>query len=83
MSQRIKILAIIQAVFAFIIVFALNYFALGMSGAMSFMGALGFTLLLGGWAAYRYKRYLKKQQQKSVRQSESEEKKSSENNVKG
>jgi membrane protein implicated in regulation of membrane protease activity len=82
MSSKIKILAIIQAVFAFIIVFALNYFALGMSGALSFTGALGFTLLLGGWAAYRYKRYLKKQEKKSTQVSASEEKKSDNKNVK-
>lgn len=82
MSQKIKILAIIQAVFAFIIVFALNFFALGMSGTLSFTGALGFTLLLGGWAGYRYKRYLKKQQKKSAKMSAAEEKESSDNNMK-
>lgn len=82
MSQKIKILVIIQAVLAFIIVFALNYFALGMSGMLSFTGALGFTLLLAGWAGYRYKRYLKKQQKKSAKMSAAEEKESIDNNMK-
>jgi membrane protein implicated in regulation of membrane protease activity len=62
MSPKLKILAIIQGLFAFFIVFALNYFALGMPPFLSFTGAAGFTLLLGGWAAYRYKRYLKKKE---------------------
>lgn len=64
MSPKLKIIAILQAIFAFLIVFALNYFALGMSGILSFTGAAGFTLLLGAWAGYRYKRYMKKQQKK-------------------
>lgn len=64
MTPKLKILAILQALLAFIIVFALNYFALGMSPVFSFLGAVGFTLLLGGWAVFRYKRYLEKQQKK-------------------
>lgn len=61
MSNKLKIIAILQAFFAFLIVFGLNYFALGMSPLLSFGGAAGFTLLLGAWASYRYNRYLKKQ----------------------
>lgn len=73
MSSKIKILAILQAVFAFIIIFALNYFALNMSLALSFLGAFGFTLLMGGWAGYRYNRYLKKQQAKRDKENLSHE----------
>lgn len=62
MPPKLKILAIIQGLFAFFIVFALNYFALRMSPLLSLAGAAGFTLLLGGWAGYRYKRYLKKKE---------------------
>lgn len=69
MSSKLKIIAILQAVFAFMIVFALNYFALGMSGILSFLGAAGFTLLLGAWAGYRYRRYLKKQRMKKEKES--------------
>lgn len=69
MSPKLKVIAILQAVFAFFIVFALNYFALGMSPFLSFGGAAGFTLLLGAWAGYRYKRYLKKQRVKKEEKS--------------
>jgi uncharacterized membrane protein len=65
MSPKLKILLILQAVIAFIIVFALNYFALGMTPVVSFFGAVGFTVILGGWAGYRYKRYVKKQREKA------------------
>jgi ABC-type transport system involved in cytochrome bd biosynthesis fused ATPase/permease subunit len=66
MSTNLKIVAFFQTVLAFIIVFTLNYFALEMSVLMSITGAVGFTLLIGSWAAYRYNRYLKKQAKKEV-----------------
>lgn len=69
MTPKLKIIVIIQALLAFFIVFALNYFALGMSPFLSFSGAAGFTLLLGAWAGYRFKRYLKKQQHKKENES--------------
>jgi len=69
MSPKIKILLILQAVIAFIIVFALNYFALGLTPVHSFLGAVGFTLILGGWAGYRYKRYIKKQRERAEAES--------------
>jgi hypothetical protein len=74
MSTNLKIVAFFQAILAFIIVFTLNYFALGMSGLLSFSGALGFTLLICGWAGYRYNRYLKKQQVKKEKEAISVEK---------
>lgn len=64
MNSKLRILLILQAVLGFIIVFAVNYFLLDMSVLLSFSGALGFTLLLIGWAGYRYKRHLKKEEQK-------------------
>jgi len=69
MSPKIKILLILQAVIAFIIVFALNYFALGLTPVHSFLGAVGFTVLLGFWAGYRYKRYIKKQRERAEAES--------------
>lgn len=69
MSSKLKIIAILQAVLAFIIVFALNYYALGMSPFLSFSGAAGFTLLLGAWAGYRYNRYREKQRKKKENES--------------
>ena len=69
MSPKIKILLILQAVIAFIIVFALNYFALGLTPVHSFLGAVGFTVLLGFWAGYRYKRYFKKQRERAEAES--------------
>jgi len=68
MNSKLKIIFSIQAVLAFIIVFAINYFALGMSPFLSFSGALGFTLFLVAWAGYRYNRHLKKQKEKRERE---------------
>jgi hypothetical protein len=69
LSPELKILLILQAVIAFIIVFALNYFALGLTPVHSFLGAVGFTVLLGFWAGYRYKRYIKKQRERAEAES--------------
>lgn len=64
MSPKLKVIAILQSLLAFFIIFALNYFALGMSPFLSFGGAAGFTLLLGVWAGYRFNRHQKKQRKK-------------------
>lgn len=74
MSTNLKIVAFFQVVLAFIIIFTLNYFALGMSVLLSITGAVGFTLLIGSWAVYRYNRYLKKQQAKKEKEAISVEK---------
>lgn len=60
MNIKLRVLLLVLAVLAFTIVFSVNYFLLKMSGFLSVSGALGFTILLTGWAGYRYKRYVRK-----------------------
>jgi len=60
MTSKLKIIFTIQAVVAFVIIFALNYFALNLSLFWSIFGGLAFILLVGVWASFRLKRYKEK-----------------------
>lgn len=60
MTNKLRIIFIIQASVAFVIIFLLNYFALNLSIGWSILGGLAFILVVGGWAGYRLKKYLEK-----------------------
>ncbi|REL38901.1 hypothetical protein DYD21_02815 [Rhodohalobacter sp. SW132] len=60
MNTQLKLIFTIQAVVAFVIIFALNYFALNLSLFWSLFWGLAFILIVGIWASFRLKRYREK-----------------------
>ncbi len=65
MTNKLRIIFIIQASVAFVIIFLLNYFALNLSIGWSILGGLVFVLVVGGWALYRLKKYREKERKKA------------------
>jgi len=60
MTNKLRIIFLIQAVVAFVIIFLLNYYALNLSIAQSIIGGLAFILIVGIWASFRLKKYREK-----------------------
>lgn len=61
MFRKVKTVMFVEALLAFITLFILNYFVLGMYLFLSCTGAAGFALLLAAWTGNRY--YEKRQKQ--------------------
>jgi hypothetical protein len=65
MTDKLKIIFVLQAIIALMIIFLINYYALKLSFGWSIAGGLAFVLVVGGWAAYRLKRYREKERKKA------------------
>lgn len=65
MSDKLKIIFLLQGIIALMIVFLVNYYALKLPFIWSIAGGLAFVLIVGGWAAYRLKRYREKERKKA------------------
>jgi len=65
MSDKLKIIFLLQAIIAFTIIVFINYYALKLSLGWSIAGGLTFIFAVGSWAAYRLNRYKKKERNKA------------------
>jgi len=65
MTGKLKIIFVLQAIIALIIIFLVNYYALKLPFGWSIAGGLAFVLVIGGWAAYRLKKHREKERKKA------------------
>lgn len=65
MQNQILFIFVIQAIGAFILLAALFYFALGISGLASIGLSLLATAMISFWGYFRFTRYQKKRNEKS------------------
>ena len=65
MTDKLKIIFVLQAIIALMIIFLVNYYVLKLTFLWSIAGGLAFVFVVGGWAAFRLKRYREKERAKA------------------